>query len=147
MLALGNRWVLGVGHSMELGWSLFLSQVILQMWKEKLREANGVAQGHTASKQHSQGWCSGWLSNQHHVYQLCFLDLRFPICSVAQLCLILFNPMDVPCQAPLSMGFPRQEYWSGLPFPSPGNLPDPGIESRSPAGRFFAISATREPHF
>ena len=36
-------------------------------------------------------------------------------------------------QAPLSMGFSRQEYWSGLPFPSPGNLPDPGIEPRSPA--------------
>ena len=36
-------------------------------------------------------------------------------------------------QAPLSMGFPRQEYWSGLPFPSPGDLPDPGIELGSPA--------------
>ena len=36
-------------------------------------------------------------------------------------------------QAPLSMGFPRQEYWSGLPFPSPGDLPDPGIKSTSPA--------------
>ena len=36
-------------------------------------------------------------------------------------------------QAPLSMGFPRQEYWSGLPFPAPGDLPDPGIEPRSPA--------------
>ena len=36
-------------------------------------------------------------------------------------------------QAPLSMGFPRQEYWSGLPFPSPGNLPDPGIQPVSPA--------------
>ena len=35
--------------------------------------------------------------------------------------------------APLSMGFSRQEYWSGLPFPSSGNLPDPGIEPRSPA--------------
>ena len=34
-------------------------------------------------------------------------------------------------QAPLSMGFSRQEYWSGLPFPSPGDLPDPGIEPRS----------------
>ena len=33
----------------------------------------------------------------------------------------------LPCQAPLSVGFPRQEYWSGLPFPSPGHLPDPGI--------------------
>ena len=36
-------------------------------------------------------------------------------------------------QAPLSMGFPRQEYWSGLPFPSPGDLPDPGIEPMSSA--------------
>ena len=36
-------------------------------------------------------------------------------------------------QAPLSMGFSRQEYWSVLPFPSPGNLPNPGIEPRSPA--------------
>ena len=36
-------------------------------------------------------------------------------------------------QAPLSMGFPRQEYWSGLPFPPPGHLPDPGIETVSPA--------------
>ena len=35
-------------------------------------------------------------------------------------------------QAPLSMGFSRQEYWSGLPFPSPGDLPDPGIEPGSP---------------
>ena len=34
----------------------------------------------------------------------------------------------IACQAPLSVGFPRQEYWSGLPFPSPGHLPDPGIE-------------------
>ena len=37
------------------------------------------------------------------------------------------------CQAPLSMGFSRQEYWSGLPFPPPGYLPNPGIEPRSPA--------------
>ena len=37
----------------------------------------------------------------------------------------------VPHQAPLSMGFLRQEYWSGLPFPSPGNFPDPGIELTS----------------
>ena len=36
-------------------------------------------------------------------------------------------------QAPLSMGFSRQEYWSGLPFPFPGDLPDPGMEPRSPA--------------
>jgi len=39
----------------------------------------------------------------------------------------------VTYQAPLSMGFPRQEYWSWLPFPSPRDLPDPGIEPMSPA--------------
>ena len=50
----------------------------------------------------------------------------------------------VACQAPLSMGFPRQEYWNGLPFPIPGDLPNPGIEPASPAlaGRFFIIGTT-----
>ena len=41
--------------------------------------------------------------------------------------------VTVACQAPLSMAFFRQEYWSGLPFPSPGDLPDPGIEPGPPA--------------
>ena len=40
--------------------------------------------------------------------------------------------MDVAHQAPLSMGFSRQEYWSGLPFPFPGDLPDPGIKPEFP---------------
>ena len=52
---------------------------------------------------------------------------------VTKLCPTLVTPWTVACQAPLSMGFSRQEYWSGLPFPSPGDLPDPGIKSRSPA--------------
>ena len=54
---------------------------------------------------------------------------------------VMFNSLQ-PCQAPLSMGFFRQEYWSGLPCPPPGHLPDPGIEPislKSPAlaGEFF----------
>ena len=52
---------------------------------------------------------------------------------VAKSCLTLVTPWTVAHQAPLPMGFSRQEYWSGLPFPSPGDLPDPGIEPRSPA--------------
>ena len=53
--------------------------------------------------------------------------------EVAQSCLTLCDPMDSSLQqAPLPMGFSRQEYWSGLTFPSPGNLPDPGIKPRSP---------------
>ena len=59
------------------------------------------------------------------------------------------TPWTVACQAPLSMEFFRQEYWSGLPFPSPGDRPNPGIEPRFDppiytGGRFFTIWATRE---
>ena len=46
---------------------------------------------------------------------------------------LFVSPRAVACRASLSMGFSRQEYWSGLPFPSPGYLPDPGIEPSSPA--------------
>ena len=52
-------------------------------------------------------------------------------------------PWTVARQVPLPVGFPRQEYWSGLPFPSPGDLPDPGIEPGSPA--FQADTLTSEP--
>ena len=59
-------------------------------------------------------------------------------CLVSKLCLTVI-PWTVAHQAPLSMGFPRQENWSGLPFPSPEDLPNPGIEPTSPAlaGGFF----------
>ena len=52
---------------------------------------------------------------------------------VTKSCTTLATPQTIACQAPLSMGFSRQEYWSGLSFPSPGDLPDPGIEPGSPA--------------
>ena len=59
-----------------------------------------------------------------------------------QICPIFCYPMDCSPQAPLSMEFSRQEYWSGLPCPPPGDLPDPGLEPTSLAsptlgGRFF----------
>ena len=53
------------------------------------------------------------------------------------------TPWTVALQAPPSMGFSRQEYWSGLPFPSPGDLPDPGIRPRAPALQADAL--TSEP--
>ena len=62
---------------------------------------------------------------------------------VTQSCLTLCDPMDCSHQAPLSIEFSRQEYWSGLPFPSPGDLPDPGIELRPPA--LQAVSLPSEP--
>ena len=52
---------------------------------------------------------------------------------VAKSCPTLATPWTAACQAPLSMEFFRQEDWSGLPFSSPGDLPDPGIEPGSPA--------------
>ena len=83
------------------------------------KEASGVreSQGKFQTLQHrTQGermcccWCGG----------------------LALSCLTFVTPWSVAHQAPLSMRFPRQEYWSGLPFPSPGDLPDPGIEPFSP---------------
>ena len=67
------------------------------------------------------------------------------LCMCAQSCLTLCDPIDHGCRAPLSMEFSRQEYWSGLPFPSPGDLPDPGVKPESLvspglAGGFFTPS-------
>ena len=58
------------------------------------------------------------------------------------------TPWTIARQSPLSMGFPRQEYWSGLPFLSPGDLPDPETEPRSPvlAGRFFTTEPPGKPY-
>ena len=57
------------------------------------------------------------------------------------------TPWTVACQPPLSVGFPRQDYWSGLLFPSPGDLQDSGIEQVSPAlaGRFFTVEPPGKP--
>ena len=65
--------------------------------------------------------------------------------EVAQSCLTLCDPMDCSHQAPLFMGFSSQEYWSGLPFPSPGDLPEPGIKPRSPVLQADAL--TSEPPY
>ena len=66
---------------------------------------------------------------------------------VAKSYLTLATSWTVACQAPLSMGFPRQEYWSGLPFPSPGDLPDPAIEPGSPALQANSLlTVMREAH-
>ena len=74
------------------------------------------------------------------------------VCARSLNCVRLFaTPWIVACQAPLSMGFSRQESWSELPFHSPGDLPHPGIEppsllSPASAGRFFTTSTTGKPN-
>ena len=62
------------------------------------------------------------------------------------------TPWTVTCQDPLSIEFSRQEYWSGLPHPPPGDLPDPGIEPASPvspelAGKFFTTKLPGKPFY
>ena len=65
---------------------------------------------------------------------------------VAQLCLILCNPVVLAHQVPLSMGFSSQEYWSGLPFPPPGDLHDPGIKPSSPASPLLQADSSPLSH-
>ena len=79
----------------------------------------------------------GWSQNQHPTRTRELVVLVRSVVSDSA------TPWTVAHQAPLSMGFPRQEYWSRLPFPSPGDLSNPGIEPASPAlaGGFF----TTEP--
>ena len=69
----------------------------------------------------------GWKVESQYIYQAFLISGL-----VVKLSLTPTTPWTVGCRAPLSMGFSRQEYWSGLPFPSPGDRPDPGIEPRSP---------------
>ena len=78
--------------------------------------------------------------------------LRLCVCVCVLSVSDFATPRNVAHQAPLSMGFPRQEYWSGLPFPSPGDLPNPEIEPTSLeppalAVGFFTTSATWEVTF
>ena len=77
------------------------------------------------------------------VFGLCYIV--WCVCSVAKQCLILFDPMYYRLPSSSVPGISlRQEYWSGLPFPSPGNLPDPAIEPAL-AGGFFTTEPPGKP--
>ena len=78
-----------------------------------------------------------WSLGKVHSYVLCCVQLSEP-------------PSTVACQAPLSMEFFEQEYWSGLPLPPPGDLPNPGVKPASPAspalaGRFSTTAPPGKP--
>ena len=82
-----------------------------------------------------------------YYYGCCKLCMSGQLLSHVQLFAI---PRTVACQTPLPLEFSRQEYWSGLPFPTPGDLPDPGIEpmslmSPALAGGFFTTSNLESP--
>ena len=69
--------------------------------------------------------------------------------KLLQSCLLCATLWTVACQAPLSMGFFRQEYWNGLPCPPPEDLPDPGIKAMSPllTGEFFSTEPPGKPRY
>ena len=83
-----------------------------------------------------------WVTSSPHS----LLTLTLCCCSVTKSCQTRCDPMGCSL-ALLSMGFPRQECWSGLPFPSPGDLPTPGIKSKSSAlaGGFFTTESPGKP--
>ena len=88
----------------------------------------------------------------HALTRLVYARMRACVCVCMRAQLLshiqLFvTPCTVACRAPLSMGFSKREYWGGLPFPTPGDLPDPGMEPVSPAlaGEFFPSEAPGKP--
>ena len=100
-------------------------------------------------------WFSVFKSVDFHSFlfifsSACGVCVRVCVCVCDQSYPTLCDPWTLAHQAPLTMRFPRQEYWSWLPFPSPGHLPNPGTEpaslvSPALAGRFFCTSAFWEP--
>ena len=85
------------------------------------------------------------ISTNINSYLITFVLLRWYSLMCVCVCSVMSNffatPWTVVHQAPLSMGFPRQKYWSGLPFPPPGELPNPGIEPMSPASPALQVSS------
>ena len=79
-----------------------------------------------------------WFAN---VEDFCSFVHQGCVCSVAECVQLFAIPWTVAYQALLSMEFSRQEYWSGLLFPSPGDLPDPGIKPKSPVSQADALSS------
>ena len=102
-----------------------------------------------------------WIWLLEKLFEMWMREVSLRKCICTSLCVGMLSHYSRAClfvtlwtlahQAPLSMGFSRQEYWSGLPFPPPGNLPDPGIQPAflmflALAGRFFTANSTWESH-
>ena len=91
--------------------------------------------------------CPTLLDTPEATYHMCIYIYIYIVVDLLTYVQLFAALWSVAHQAPLSMGFPRQEYWSGLPLSSPGDLPNPGIEPTSPAlaGGFFTTEPPWKP--
>ena len=124
---------------------IILTQVILKQWAGK-HDTDIESGGQSAS---TNSPIDSFRSNsnlRHKTVKKGMQPSKFLFVLVGKLCLTLCDP--VTCQAPPSMGFPRQEYWSGLPSPPPRDRPNPGTEPESPAlvGRLFTTEPRGSPY-
>ena len=97
-------------------WSLLLLSSATDE-KNEVQEGQLLVHGHTVRKRQKEGANKGLL--------------EWCMCILGHVQLLVM-PWTIACQDPLSMGFPRQEYWNVLPCPPPGDLPNSGIETESP---------------
>ena len=92
------------------------------------------------------------MNDEKHIFDLCTFKALLYSHTESVSCSVMSNsvaPSTVACQAPLSMEFSRQEYWSELPFPSPGDLLNPWIEPASPALQADSLPSESlgKPHY
>ena len=106
-----------------------LTQTCLRVSRGLQWRCGSVLACHRAGSTECSSACVGSFEGGHHYLHHLHHSLKVKSLSHVRL---FATPWTVGYQAPPSMGFSRQEYWSGLPFPSPGDLPNTGIESGSP---------------
>ena len=120
-------------------------------WKNSSKDKWNIKWPFMLKKKSSQKWQLSILLSKI-IFLLFWKSGWYIVCSVTQSVWIFVTSWTVPCKVPLSMGFPGQEYWSGLPFPPPGNLPKPEIQPMSLAspvlaGRFFTTVPPGKPRW
>ena len=144
LLELAQTHVHWVGDAIQASHPLFISRIISSCFPSPLPSSSSLWLG------------TFWLFSTLHYYKI---ECNFPCytvnpCCLSILCIVsacvlrcfshvwLFRTLwTVACQVPLFVKFPRQEYWSGLPFPPTGDLPNPGNESVSPASPALQVSS------
>ena len=127
-----------------------LRREVIVMWPPCRSEMRGSERLNDLGKVTRWGyeWSPG-VPEAKHITSCLYLPFKKLACMLCQLLSrvwLFMTPWTVARQTPPTMGFPRQEYWSGLPFSSPRDLSDPGIKSTSPAlaGRFFTTEPLRK---